>query len=63
MKFADDLEERCRKIEQELPGDFRRQDAAEGTHNSAEFMAFMEMMQEENRNFIKLLTDQQKQTT
>ncbi|TNV80944.1 hypothetical protein FGO68_gene1750 [Halteria grandinella] len=63
MKFADNLEERCSKIAQELPGDFRRQDAAEGTRNSSEFMAFMEIMQEQNRDFIKLLSDQHKTST
>ncbi|TNV72682.1 hypothetical protein FGO68_gene346 [Halteria grandinella] len=63
MKFASNLEERCHQIAKELPGDFRKQDAAEGTRNSSEFMALMEIMQETNREFIKQLSDQQKATT
>lgn len=56
MQFAQDLDQRCARVAAELPGDFARQDAAEGTRNSSEFMAFMEIMQEQNREFMKVLT-------
>jgi len=37
MKFVENLEERFEEFTNELPGDFKRQDKAEGTTNAAEF--------------------------
>jgi len=34
MHFHEKLEEKAKKIGEELPGDFKRQDAAENTQNA-----------------------------
>lgn len=46
MTFVENLEEKCNQLQRELPGDFVRQDREEGTKNSSEFAALLEIMQE-----------------
>ena len=43
MHFHENLVEKATEIMKELPGDFKRQDAAEGTHNLEMFKMMVEM--------------------
>ena len=43
MHFHENLEEKVKEIKKELPGDFKLQDAAEGTHNLEMYKMMLEM--------------------
>jgi hypothetical protein len=47
--FHQNLEEKANEILKELPGDFKRQDAAEGTENLKILQFLLEMQKEENK--------------
>ena len=46
MNFAEDLEERCVKLEEELGLVFKRRDKEEGTKDSAMWLQLLQIMQE-----------------
>ena len=48
MHFHENVEDKAEEILKELPGDFKRQDAKEGTNNGAQFAMLLEMMKEQN---------------
>jgi len=51
MHFAEDLNVRAEAILEELPGDFKKLDDAEGTKRAEEFKIMLEMMKEQNEQF------------
>ena len=61
MHFAEDLDVRAEAILQELPGDFKKLDDAEGTKRAEEFKMMLDVMKEQNEHFKKVIaaTNQQ----
>jgi hypothetical protein len=49
------------EIFEELPGDFAKQDKAQGTNNQEMFVMMMEMMKEQSLNFAKMMQESSKQ--
>ena len=49
------------EILKELPGDFAKQDKAQGTNNQEMFVMLMEMMKEQSLNFAKMMQESSKQ--
>lgn len=50
MKFVPDIEKKAAEVAMELEGDFKKQDAAYGTSNGAEFAALVELLKDSQRN-------------
>ena len=49
------LVEKATEMFKELPGDFKRQDREQGTHNSEMFKFMIEMIKDQNENMKEMI--------